>query len=63
MQNAELFRRGVVLPLDDDPQAALERNDVDEGTKIHYLEIEDQQSLIGSGAPTCSPPSTKEQGP
>lgn len=42
MQNSELFRRGVVLPLDDVAQRALETNDVDKSTRVNYLEIEDQ---------------------
>lgn len=41
MQNAELYRRGVVLPLDDDAEEALRSNDVDETTSVRHLKIAD----------------------
>jgi len=45
MQNSELFRRGVVLPLDLDAEKLLRLNSADEATRVRYLEIENQQEF------------------
>lgn len=42
MQNSELFRRGVVLPLDSEAEERLRVNDVNESVAVQYLEIPDQ---------------------
>lgn len=42
MQNSELFRRGVVLPLDTEAENRLRMNDVNESVAVRYLEIPDQ---------------------
>ena len=42
MQNTELYRRGVVLPLDNDAEEALRSNEVDEATNVRLLEIADE---------------------
>lgn len=39
MQNAELYRRGIVLPLDQDAEDCLRANDVNETTNVELLEI------------------------
>ena len=43
MQNAELYRRGIVLPLDDDAEKRLRANDVTQNTSIWLQEIPSQQ--------------------
>jgi hypothetical protein len=45
MQNSELFRRGVVLPLNQEAEELLKVNDVEETTPVRYLEIEDQEEF------------------
>ncbi|MBN1852519.1 MAG: hypothetical protein JW829_07330 [Pirellulales bacterium] len=42
MQNSELFRRGIVLPLDPEAEESLRINDVNESAAFQYLEIPDQ---------------------
>lgn len=42
MQNSEIFRRGVVLPLNLEAEERLRINDAMETTPVRYLEIEDQ---------------------
>jgi hypothetical protein len=39
MQNAELYRRGVVLPLDRDAEESLRSNDVSQDTNVRLLKI------------------------
>jgi hypothetical protein len=39
MQNSELFRRGVVLPLDDRAEDGLRFNDVDPSMQVQHLPI------------------------
>jgi hypothetical protein len=39
MQNSALFRRGVVLPLNEEAEEGLRYNDVNESTQAEYLEI------------------------
>jgi hypothetical protein len=39
MQNAELYRRGIVLPLDEDAEESLRTNDVTESTNVRLLRI------------------------
>ena len=41
MQTSELYRRGIVLPLDDQAERSLRANDIDLSTKVHFLEIPD----------------------
>jgi hypothetical protein len=45
MQNAELFRRGVVLPLNLEAESGLRTNDIDENAAVRYLEIPDQSAF------------------
>ncbi len=45
MQNTELYRRGVVLPLDNDAEEALRSNEVDEATNMRLLEIADEGAV------------------
>lgn len=45
MQNSELFRRGVVLPLNSEAENRLRINDIDESVAVRYLEIPDQSSF------------------
>ncbi len=42
MQNAELFRRGIVVPCNSEAEELLRVNDVNEETPVRYLEIPDQ---------------------
>jgi hypothetical protein len=42
MQNTELYRRGVVLPLSSDAEKLLLQNDIEMDTPVDYLEIPDQ---------------------
>jgi hypothetical protein len=42
MQNSELFRRGVVLPLDLEAEKLLRVNEVSEEMAVRYVEIPDQ---------------------
>lgn len=42
MQNTELFRRGVVLPLNDAAEELLRVNDVSEDTPVLYIEIAEE---------------------
>mgnify|MGYP001154662421 CR=1 FL=1 len=46
MQNAELYRRGVVLPLDDDAEESLRSNDVGDATNARYLNVSDSTFFI-----------------
>lgn len=39
MQASMLYRRGVVLPLDDDAERALSENDVDSTTNVMFVKI------------------------
>ena len=39
MQNSERFRRGVLLPLDDQAEDELRRNDIGRDTRVLYVEI------------------------
>jgi hypothetical protein len=39
MQNAELYRRGIVLPLDCDAEVSLRSNNVSETTNVRLLKI------------------------
>jgi hypothetical protein len=39
MQNAELFRRGIVVPLDRDAEESLRVNNVNDSTNVRYLSI------------------------
>ncbi|MFO0890589.1 MAG: hypothetical protein U0790_15775 [Isosphaeraceae bacterium] len=41
MQNSELYRRGIVLPLDEDAEQAMRSNDVSETTSVRNLSIAD----------------------
>lgn len=41
MQNSYVYRRGVVLPLDDDAERALRASDVDDAVRARYLKIDD----------------------
>ena len=45
MQNSELFRRGVVLPLNEEAEELLKINEVEETTSVRYLEIEDEKGF------------------
>ena len=45
MQNSELFRRGVVLPLNEEAEESLKINDVEEKTSVRYLEIKDDEEF------------------
>ncbi|MEM1060469.1 MAG: hypothetical protein AAGK14_14740 [Verrucomicrobiota bacterium] len=45
MQNSELFRRGVVLPLNQEAENSLKANKVEEETSVRYLEIGDQDEF------------------
>lgn len=42
MQVTKLYRRGVVLPLDDDAEEGLRANDIERYTNVRVLEIADQ---------------------
>ena len=42
MQNAELFRRGIVLPDNAEAEDGLRNNNVDESTSVQYLKIPDE---------------------
>jgi hypothetical protein len=41
MQNSELYRRGIVCPLDEVAEERLRRNDVDSATHVRLLAIPD----------------------
>jgi hypothetical protein len=43
MQNSELFRRGIVVPLDRDAENSLRVNDVSRSTRVRYLGIANDQ--------------------
>ena len=45
MQNSELFRRGVVLPLNEEAEELLKINEVEETTSVRYLDIEDEKGF------------------
>lgn len=45
MQNAELYRRGVVLPLDDDAERRIRSNEVNETTNVRHLRIVDDSEF------------------
>jgi hypothetical protein len=45
VQLAEKFRRGVVVPLDDESAATLRTLEVAETTRVHYVEINDQATF------------------
>ena len=45
MQLSERFRRGVVVPLDDDAAVELEGLEVTESTLVHFVEIADQAAF------------------
>jgi len=45
MQNSELFRRGVVLPFNEEAEELLKINEVEETTSVRYLEIEDEEGF------------------
>jgi len=42
MQVSAIFRRGVILPLDEEAEGRLKANDVEETISVRYLEIEDR---------------------
>ena len=42
MQNSELYRRGVVVPLDEKAEQSLRVNDVDESANVRYLSVDDR---------------------
>lgn len=42
MQNSKAYRRGVVVPLDGEALLALERDDVDESTRVEIVSIATQ---------------------
>jgi len=43
MQNSELYRRGFVVPLNEEAQYALMNNNVDEETEVSFFEIPNDQ--------------------
>ena len=45
MQNAEMYRRGIVLPLDDTAEHALRTNEVSESTNARVLKIADNSEF------------------
>ncbi len=45
MQNAQRYRRGVLMPLDDRALDALVHNDVDDETNVAHIEITDDDSF------------------
>jgi hypothetical protein len=45
MQNAELYRRGIVLPLDEDAEECLRANDVDTTTNVRVLAIPSEEMV------------------
>jgi len=46
MQMTQLFRRGVVVPLNDDAENALYNGEVDETTQVHFVEIDSEADFI-----------------
>jgi hypothetical protein len=47
MQNSELFRRGVVVPLDDRAEESLRCNNVNTTTQVQYLPITNDSLFEG----------------
>jgi hypothetical protein len=45
MQNSELYRRGFVLPLDEEAETAMSRNDIDERTRVEKYEFPDEMTF------------------
>jgi hypothetical protein len=45
MQNSELFRRGVVVPLDDEALGRIRANDVAGDTRVEYAEIANESDF------------------
>ena len=43
MQNSELFRRGIVVPLNKEAELALIKNQVDSSIEVKYYLFPDQQ--------------------
>jgi hypothetical protein len=58
MQNAGLYRRGIVLPFDEDAEEALRSNDASKTTRVCHLEItftiaQLQRSQSDGNVPRC----------